>query len=76
MNFAARKVKTRRCELCFATSHTEQECAQRGGADPGVSDRLRYLESTVIAMIGPVRDTSKDRKLRTACYGFMCNKSY
>ena len=53
MNFSARKVGTRRCELCFATSHAEQDCAQRGSADPGVSDRLRYLESAVIAMVRP-----------------------
>ena len=51
MNFSARKVGTRRCELCFTTSHAEQDCAQRGSADPGVSDRLRYLESAVIAMV-------------------------
>ena len=49
MNFSARTVGTCRCELCFATSHTEQECAQR----VGVSDRLQYLESTVLAMVGP-----------------------
>ena len=47
MNFSTRKVGTRRCELCFAMSHAEQDCAQRGSADPGVSDRLRYLEPGV-----------------------------
>ena len=53
MNFSARKVGTRRCELCFAMSHAEQDCAQWGSADSGMSDRLRYLESAVIAMVRP-----------------------
>ena len=38
MNFSARKVGTRRCELYFAISHTEQECTQSSSADPGLSD--------------------------------------
>lgn len=53
MNFSARKVGTQRCELCFATSHTEQDCAQSGSRDPGMSERLKHLESAVIAIARP-----------------------
>jgi len=52
--------QTHRCELCFTTSPTEQECVQKGGADPGVSDRLRYPDSTVIARVssGPSKPSA------------------
>ncbi len=53
MNFSTRKSGTQRCELCFATIRTEQDCAQWGTADPGVTDRLLSLESAIIAMARP-----------------------
>ena len=39
-----------RCELCFATSHTEQECAQRGAPEPGTGQRLKAIEEAVLAL--------------------------
>ena len=53
MNFSGRSSGTRRCELCYATSHSEGECAQRGDPDPDVCQRLQSLESVVLAMAKP-----------------------
>ena len=53
MNFSGRASRARRCELCFATSHSERECAQRGDPDPDMNARLRNLESAVIAIARP-----------------------
>lgn len=39
-----------RCELCFATTHSESECAQRGDPDLDTRERLRTIESAVVAM--------------------------
>ena len=55
MNFSGRSAGTRRCELCFATSHSERDCAQSGNPDPGLGERLKSLESAVIAMAKPAR---------------------
>ena len=48
--FTGMAATTKRCELCFATSHTEKECAQGGDPDPEMQDRLKALESLVLAM--------------------------
>ncbi len=53
VNFSGRASGTRRCELCFATSHSERECAQNGNPEPDVGERLRSLESVLIAMARP-----------------------
>ena len=53
MNFTARSSAVKRCELCFATTHSERECAQNGDRDPGVGDRLRNLEAAVLAIARP-----------------------
>ena len=47
---------TKRCKLCFATSHTEKECAQGGDPDPGMKDRLKAIESAVLALTGAKGD--------------------
>ncbi len=49
MCFTGQATNTKRCELCFATSHTEGEYAQSGDPDPGVKDRLKAIESVMIA---------------------------
>ncbi len=36
MCFTGKAAAHKRCELCFATSHTERECAQRGDPEPEV----------------------------------------
>ena len=53
MNFSGRSSGTRRCELCYATSHSEGECAQRGDPDPDVGQWVQSLESFVLAMAKP-----------------------
>lgn len=50
MCFTGMASSTKRCELCFATTHSEQECAQRGDPDPGMKDRLKAIETAVLAM--------------------------
>ena len=55
MNFSGRSAGTQRCELCFATSHTKRDCAQSGNPDPDLGERLKRLESAVIAMAKPTR---------------------
>ena len=52
ISFTGMAAVTKRCELCFATGHTERECAQRGDTDPDMRDRLKAIESAVLAMAG------------------------
>ena len=52
MRFAGMASSMKHCELCFATTHTEQECAQRGDPDPGIKDRLKAIETAVLAITG------------------------
>ena len=54
MNFSGRAAGTRRCELCGAPTHSERECAQSGNPEPDLGDRLRSLESAVIAFARPL----------------------
>ena len=54
MNFSGRSSGTRRCKLCYATSHSEGECVQRGDPDTDVGQRLRSLESVILAMAKPL----------------------
>ena len=53
MNFSARSSAVKRCELCYATTHTETECAQHEDRDPDVGARLCCLETAVLAMARP-----------------------
>ena len=39
-----------RCELCQATTHTERECAQQGDSDPDMQQRVKAMESVVLAL--------------------------
>ena len=50
ISFTAAAKTTNRCELCFATSHTEKECAQQGHPDPGVLDQMKAVEKAVLAL--------------------------
>ena len=49
MCFSGRAAAQKRCELCFATSHSDKECAQRSDPDPEMKDRLKTLESALLA---------------------------
>ncbi len=40
-----------RCELCLATTHTVQECTQSGDRDPGTKERLKTIESVMVALV-------------------------
>ncbi len=53
MCFTGMTSATKRCKLCFASSHSERECAQRGDPDPDLADRLRNLEAAVVAIARP-----------------------
>ena len=50
MCFTGLASSTKRCELCFASTHTERECAQCGNPDPGMGDHLKVIETAVLAM--------------------------
>ena len=50
MCFTGMASTTKRCELCFATTHSEHECAQRGDPDPEMKDRLKAIETAVLAI--------------------------
>ena len=41
----------KRCKLCLVTSHSEQECAQAGDLDPGLKEKLKTIESAVVALV-------------------------
>ena len=69
--FTGMAAMTKRCELCFASTHTEQECAQRGDPDPGMKDRLKAIESVVLAMTGkpdPVKAASTVKPSGEPCW--------
>ena len=53
MNFSGRMAGTKRCELCYATTHTERDCPQGGNSDPDLRDQLRNLESALLAIAKP-----------------------
>ena len=53
MNFSGRVAGTKRCELCYTTTHTERDCTQGGSSDPDLRDRLRNLESAILAIAKP-----------------------
>lgn len=61
----------RRCELCFATSHTEKECAQGGDPDQGVTDRLKAIKSAVQPWrgegMGELTNANGSRQSTEAC---------
>lgn len=59
MCFTGMASGTKRCELCFATGHTERECAQRGDPDPDLRDRLKAIESAVLAFTSKGEGTDK-----------------
>ena len=50
INFTGTAKAIPRCELCFATTHSDKECAQQGNPDPGMKDRLRAIETAVLAL--------------------------
>ena len=50
INFTGTAKAIPRCELYFATTHTEKECAQQDNQDPGLKDRLRAIESAVLVL--------------------------
>ena len=51
--FTAATKATTRCELCFATTHTEKECAQQGHPDPGLLEQMKAMEMAVLAKTAP-----------------------
>jgi len=53
MTFAARKGRDTQVQAVFHDKPHGAGVAQIGGADPGVSDSLRYLESAVITRVSP-----------------------
>ena len=68
MNSSGRAAGRTRYELCFATTHTEQECAQSSGAEPEVGDHLRSLEAAVREMnrvTTPLQSSEWDRALES-----------
>ena len=74
MCFTGMATVTKRCELCFATSHSEQECAQRGDPDPGMKDRLRAIESAVLALTGARSERPKQPPQQLKPSGEICRK--
>ena len=72
INFTGTAKAIPRCELCFATTHTDKECAQQGNSDPGLKDRLRAIESAVLVLTakpsaGGKGGTSMREKSGEAC---------
>ena len=74
MCFTGMASSTKRCELCFASTHTEQECAQRGDPDPGLTDRLKAIETAVLALTGKPEQVSKPNQQAIKPSGEPCRK--
>ena len=65
MCFTGMATVQKRCELCLATSHTEQECAQAGDVDPGLKERLKMIEAAMVALVKEERSVpSPGRQLQ------------
>ena len=67
-NFSGQASRARRCELCFATSHSERECAQSGDPDLDLNTQLKNLELALITLARPtatrpVTDTTQVNRL-------------
>ena len=74
MCFTGMAAATKRCELCFATSHTDRECAQRGDPDPDMGDRLKIIESAVLALTGGQQGKQKSDPPAAKPSGEFCRK--
>ena len=74
MCFTGMASSTKRCELCFASTHTEQECAQRGDPDPGMKDRLKAIETAVLAITGKQEQAAKPVPPPVKPSGELCRK--
>ena len=74
MCFTGMASSTKRCELCFASTHTEQECAQRGDPDPGLKDRLKAIETAVLALSSKQEQGSKPTQQAIKPSGEPCRK--
>jgi len=51
MCFTGLATVQKKCELCLATSHTEHECAQAGDVDLRLKERLKTIESAMVALV-------------------------
>ena len=74
MCFTGMATTTKRCELCLATTHSEQDCAQRGDPDPGTKDRLRAIESAVLALSSGQQERNKQPLPAHKPSGEVCRK--
>ena len=74
MCFTGMASATKRCELCFASTHSERECAQRGDPDPGMKDRLKAIEAAVLALTGGNTDRPKQPPPALRPSGEICRK--
>ena len=73
--FTGKVSTTKRCELCFASTHSEHECAQWGDPDPEVKDRLKAIENTVLAITNKQDPTPKPTTLpNVKPSGELCRK--
>ena len=59
MCFTGMASSTKRSELCFTSTYTEQECAQQGDPDPSLKDRLKAIETAVLALSNKQEQGSK-----------------
>ena len=74
MCFTGMASSTKRCELCFASSHTERECAQRGDPDPDRGERLKNLEAAVVAISKPRQGSGPPTPMPVRPSGEVCRK--
>lgn len=75
MCFTGLASATKRCELCFASTHSEHECAQRGDPDPEVKDRLKAIETAVLAITSKQDPAQKlSNQPNTKQSGELCRK--
>ena len=72
MKLSGRAAGAKQCELCFATSHNERECAQSGNPDPDLNERLRSLETVMITMVKSPPGLDNGRAMRPS--GEACRK--
>ena len=74
--FTGKARRADRCDRCLSTTHKAENCSLFSEEDPDVSQRLKTIESAVVALTraAPVGPTKPCRRSTKACCNWNQNK--
>ena len=77
MCFTGRATRACRCEICFASTHTERECAQHKDPDPDVTSRMKSPRAAAAGLpVHPSGETCRKWNSATGCTFPRCRHSH